>query len=192
MASRIPALPRDSHVQSHAAVHENKLCDSHAALVARAIAGGWTRPTAASRLRQLPGTGNSQSRRNQGTASNTAKAISTHIGHAMITGPCQKPQPGISPVTSRIPPTAYNIGMLSRIDPIIWTATFIASFNPFWLLPTLVPATGTVLPFSALLPTYTNVPPKGLLIPQFGAKKCASRGYGVPSSWPSVPPSSRK
>jgi hypothetical protein len=37
-------LPRDSHVQSHAAVHKNKLCDSHAPLVARAIAGGWTRP----------------------------------------------------------------------------------------------------------------------------------------------------
>src|SRR6266403_2979310 len=30
------------HVQSHAAVHRNKLCDSHAALVARAIAGGWS------------------------------------------------------------------------------------------------------------------------------------------------------
>jgi hypothetical protein len=27
MASRIPALPRDSHVQSHAAVHKNILCD---------------------------------------------------------------------------------------------------------------------------------------------------------------------
>jgi hypothetical protein len=44
MASRIPALPRDSHVPSHAAVHKNKLCDFHAPLVARAIAGGWTRP----------------------------------------------------------------------------------------------------------------------------------------------------
>jgi hypothetical protein len=43
MASRIPALPRDSHVQSHAAVHKNKLCDSHARLEARAIAGGSTR-----------------------------------------------------------------------------------------------------------------------------------------------------
>jgi hypothetical protein len=55
MASRIPALPRDSHVQSHAAVHKNKLCDSHAALVARAIAGGWTRPVAAFRHRPLTG-----------------------------------------------------------------------------------------------------------------------------------------
>jgi hypothetical protein len=45
MASRIPALPRDSHVQSHATVHKNKLCDSQAPLVARAIAGGWTRPS---------------------------------------------------------------------------------------------------------------------------------------------------
>jgi hypothetical protein len=53
MASHIPALPRDSHVQSHAAVHKNKLCDSHAPLVARAIAGGWTRPRAAGRERQL-------------------------------------------------------------------------------------------------------------------------------------------
>jgi hypothetical protein len=44
MASRIPALPRDSHVQSHTAVHKNELCDSHAPLVARAIARGWTRP----------------------------------------------------------------------------------------------------------------------------------------------------
>jgi hypothetical protein len=43
MASRIPALPRDSHVQSHGAVHKSKLCDSHARLLARAIAGGWTR-----------------------------------------------------------------------------------------------------------------------------------------------------
>src|SRR5882672_1624283 len=47
MASRIPALPRDSHVHSPAAIHKNKLCDSRAALVARAIAGGWTRPAAA-------------------------------------------------------------------------------------------------------------------------------------------------
>jgi hypothetical protein len=47
MASRSPALPRDSHVQSHAAVHKNELCDSHAHLVARAIAGGRTRPNAA-------------------------------------------------------------------------------------------------------------------------------------------------
>ena len=44
MASRIPSLPQHSHVQSHAAVHKNNLCDSHAPLVARAIAGGWTRP----------------------------------------------------------------------------------------------------------------------------------------------------
>ena len=44
MASRIPALPRDSHVQSHAAVHKNKLCDSHAHLAEIAIACGWTRP----------------------------------------------------------------------------------------------------------------------------------------------------
>jgi hypothetical protein len=35
MASGIPALPQDSHVQSHAAVHKNKLCDSHAPLVVR-------------------------------------------------------------------------------------------------------------------------------------------------------------
>ncbi len=27
MASRIPALPRDSHVQSHAEVFKNKLCE---------------------------------------------------------------------------------------------------------------------------------------------------------------------
>jgi len=50
MASRIPALPRDSHLPSHAAVHKNKLCDSHAPLVARAIAGGWTRPHAGAAL----------------------------------------------------------------------------------------------------------------------------------------------
>src|ERR1700722_2749897 len=30
MASRIPALPQHSHVQSHAAVHRNELCDSSA------------------------------------------------------------------------------------------------------------------------------------------------------------------
>ena len=53
MASRIPELPRDSHVQSHAAVHKNKLCDSHAPLVARAIAGGWTRPQAVGGERPL-------------------------------------------------------------------------------------------------------------------------------------------
>jgi hypothetical protein len=41
-----PALPRDSHVQPHAAVHKNKLCDSHDPLVTREIAGGWTRPKA--------------------------------------------------------------------------------------------------------------------------------------------------
>jgi hypothetical protein len=55
MASRIPALPRDSHVQSHAALHKNNLCDSHAALVARAIAGGWTRPARAGGERQVCG-----------------------------------------------------------------------------------------------------------------------------------------
>jgi hypothetical protein len=43
MASRIPALPQESHVQSHAAVHKNKLCDSHALLGPRETAGGWTR-----------------------------------------------------------------------------------------------------------------------------------------------------
>ncbi len=32
MASRSLALPRDSHGQSHAAVHKNQLCDSHAVL----------------------------------------------------------------------------------------------------------------------------------------------------------------
>jgi hypothetical protein len=46
MASRIPALPRDSHAQSHAAVHKNKLCDSHALLAARAIAGAELGPLA--------------------------------------------------------------------------------------------------------------------------------------------------
>ena len=56
MASRIPALPRDSHVQSHAAVHKNKLCDSHAPLVARAIACGWTRPEGDERDSQQRGT----------------------------------------------------------------------------------------------------------------------------------------
>jgi hypothetical protein len=45
---------RDSRVQSHAAVHRNKLCDSRAALVARAIAGGWT--LTAPRQGQLSGT----------------------------------------------------------------------------------------------------------------------------------------
>jgi hypothetical protein len=44
MASRNRALPLDLHVQSHAAIHENELCDSHAHLVDRAIAGGWARP----------------------------------------------------------------------------------------------------------------------------------------------------
>ena len=42
MASTFPALPRDSHVQSRAAVHENESCDSHARLVETAIACGWT------------------------------------------------------------------------------------------------------------------------------------------------------
>jgi len=56
MASRIPALPRDSHVQSHAAVRKNKLCDSHSLCVATiVIAGGRTRPVAAFRGRQLSG-----------------------------------------------------------------------------------------------------------------------------------------
>jgi len=61
MASRIPELPRDSHVQSHAAGHKNKLCDSHAALGAREIAGGWTRPQPAVHQRQLSGTAICQS-----------------------------------------------------------------------------------------------------------------------------------
>jgi hypothetical protein len=55
MASRIPPLPRDSHVQSHAAVHKNELCDSHAHLGARAIAGGWTRPLPPGDEHQLMG-----------------------------------------------------------------------------------------------------------------------------------------
>jgi hypothetical protein len=47
MASRIPALPRDSHVQSHAAVHKNKLCDSHTLCAAAvAIAGAGIGPVA--------------------------------------------------------------------------------------------------------------------------------------------------
>ena len=53
MASRIPSLPQHSHVQSHAAVHRNNLCDSRAAFVARQIARGWTRPLAARRERPL-------------------------------------------------------------------------------------------------------------------------------------------
>jgi hypothetical protein len=45
MASRIPALPRDLHVQSHAAVHKDNLCDSHSLCVAAiVIACGRTRP----------------------------------------------------------------------------------------------------------------------------------------------------
>jgi predicted butyrate kinase (DUF1464 family) len=55
MASRNPALPLNSHVQSHAEVYKNKLCDSHAALVARAIAGGWTRLVEGIRDRRLQG-----------------------------------------------------------------------------------------------------------------------------------------
>jgi hypothetical protein len=43
MTSRNPALPLDSHVQSHAEVFKNKLCEFHALLIARAIVGGWTR-----------------------------------------------------------------------------------------------------------------------------------------------------
>ena len=68
-------------------------------------------------------------RRNQGTVNNIAKATSRHIGHAIIKGPCQKPQPGTSPETSRSPQTANNMGMLRRIEPITWSATFIASSN---------------------------------------------------------------
>ena len=55
IASRIPTLPRDSHAQSHAAVHKNKLSDSRAPLVARVIAGDWTRPFSAGDRRQLQG-----------------------------------------------------------------------------------------------------------------------------------------
>jgi len=53
IASRIPALPRDSHVQSHAAILKNNLRDSQTALLAMAIAGGWTRPGAGVRERLL-------------------------------------------------------------------------------------------------------------------------------------------
>ena len=48
MASRIPALPQHSHVQSRAAVHKNKLCDPSA----RAIACGWIRTHRSHRQRQ--------------------------------------------------------------------------------------------------------------------------------------------
>jgi hypothetical protein len=45
MASRIPALPRDSHVRSHATIHKNKLCDSHTLCAAAiVIADGRTQP----------------------------------------------------------------------------------------------------------------------------------------------------
>ena len=44
IASRIPALPWNSPIQSHAAAHENELCDSRAHLVDGAIACGWIRP----------------------------------------------------------------------------------------------------------------------------------------------------
>jgi hypothetical protein len=36
MASRNPALPLDSHLQSHAEVFKNELCEFHAPLIARA------------------------------------------------------------------------------------------------------------------------------------------------------------
>jgi hypothetical protein len=39
MASRIPALPQESHVQSHATVHKNKLCDSHSSRERLQVAG---------------------------------------------------------------------------------------------------------------------------------------------------------
>jgi hypothetical protein len=54
MASRDPALPLDSHVQSHAEALKNKLCEFPCCPVAREIAGGWTRPSAAGRQRPLP------------------------------------------------------------------------------------------------------------------------------------------
>jgi hypothetical protein len=45
MASRIPALPRDSHVRPHATIHKNKLCDSHTLCAAAiVIADGRTQP----------------------------------------------------------------------------------------------------------------------------------------------------
>ena len=47
-------MPQHSHVQSHAAVPKNNLCDSRALLAARAIACGWTRPQAARCGRPLP------------------------------------------------------------------------------------------------------------------------------------------
>jgi hypothetical protein len=55
MASRIPALPRDSHVQSHAAVHKNELCDSHAHLVARGSHVAGLDPYSACRASPLSG-----------------------------------------------------------------------------------------------------------------------------------------
>ena len=39
-------MPQHSHVQSHAAVPKNNLCDSRAHLVDGAISCGWTRPEA--------------------------------------------------------------------------------------------------------------------------------------------------
>lgn len=70
-----------------------------------------------------------QSRRNHGTVNNTANAMPMHIGQAIRNVPCQKPQPGAEPETSSSAPTANNIGMLSRSEPIMWTATFIALSN---------------------------------------------------------------
>jgi hypothetical protein len=45
--------PRSTRTVTHAAVNKNNLCDSHAPLVARPIAGGWTRPLPVRRDRQL-------------------------------------------------------------------------------------------------------------------------------------------
>jgi hypothetical protein len=39
-----PCIAPDSHVQSHAAAHKNKLWDSHALFGPRESAGGWARP----------------------------------------------------------------------------------------------------------------------------------------------------
>jgi hypothetical protein len=40
MASRIPALPRDSHEQSHATSSKNNVCDSHTLSVAAIVIAG--------------------------------------------------------------------------------------------------------------------------------------------------------
>jgi hypothetical protein len=54
MASRIPALPRDSHVQSHAGLSKNNLRDSHTLSVAAiVIASDQTRPVGAGHDRQV-------------------------------------------------------------------------------------------------------------------------------------------